>query len=227
MSDAEHPAGSPITSEVRIGVFAEAPLPGRCSSKLLAAHAPEWATGLYASMLRDTLDGLLSIDAREYVVFGPDDDEGSAALARHVPAPWQIARGIETVAGAVTRLEADRAIAILARSDAPSAAIDPLAQVLASVGTGAFAVLGPADHGDAWLVGIARAAALIGRDLPWTGPEVAATMRVRCTRAGIELHELPPATIVDEPSAVLTLLEELRRHPERAPRTAHYVVSRG
>ena len=69
-----------------IGVFAEAPLPGACLTGLLAAHAPEWVAGLYAAMLRDTLDGLLSITADRYVVLAPDDDH--AVLARHAPAPW-------------------------------------------------------------------------------------------------------------------------------------------
>ena len=64
-------------------------------------------------------------------------------------------------------------------------------------------------------------------DVASASPELASTMRVRCTRAGLDLHDVPPSTIVDEPSAVLTLFEELRRHPERAPRTAHYVVTHG
>jgi hypothetical protein len=33
---------------MRVGVFAELPLPGRCLPRLLAAHTPEWVAGLYA-----------------------------------------------------------------------------------------------------------------------------------------------------------------------------------
>jgi hypothetical protein len=178
-------------------------------------------------MLRDTLDGLLSVDAREYLLFARADEEEAGVLARHVPAPWQIVLGVDDAGAALTRLHADRGLAILARSDAPSAAIDPIVDVLGKAGDGPFALLGPADGGDAWLVGLGRVDADVVRDLPWASPELAATMRVRCTQEGLALHELPPSTVVDQPSAVLALLEELRRHPERAPRTAQYIVTRG
>lgn len=219
--------GAPTESETRIGVFAEAPLPGRCLSNLLTAHAPEWVSGLYAAMLRDTLDGLQSIDAREYIVFAPADDEATSALARHVPAPWQIVAGVGDVSAAMARLRGESGLALLARSHAPSAAIEPLVDLASSPGDASFAVLGPAEEGDAWLVGIARTDPLLVRALPWASPELAATIRVRCNRAALTLHELPAATVVDAPSAVLALLDELRRFPERAPRTAHYVVTRG
>ena len=178
-------------------------------------------------MLRDTLDGLQSIDAREYVVFAPVDDEATSALARHVPAPWQIVGDVGDVGAAMARLEGGSGLALVARSDAPSAAVERLVDLASSPADAPFAILGPAEGGDAWLVGIARTDPLLVRDLPWASPELAATVRVRCTRAALALHELPPATVVDEPSAVLTLLDELRRFPERAPRTAHYVVTRG
>ena len=88
-------------------------------------------------------------------------------------------------------------------------------------------MLGPTDGGSAWLLGGHRLDEAMTAELPWANAEVAATVRVRCTRNGVVLHDLGTAPVVEEPSDVLALLEELRRHPERAPRTAHYVVTRG
>lgn len=194
-----------------VGVFAEVPLPGRCLSGLLAAHGPEWVAGLYAAMLRDTLDGLLSIEASRWVVLAPDADH--AVLARHVPAPWEIVTAADLPA-ACTALGASL---VLARSDAPTAPVDPIAAALASP-----LAFGPTPTGEAWVL-VANGVDL--GDVTWGGPEAAATVRLTAARAGTTLVELPPWPIVTTPSAVLDLVEELRRHPERAPRTAHYLVT--
>ena len=222
-----------MTMRVAIGVFAEPPLPGRCRRKLLTAHAAEWAAGLYAAMLRDTLDGLLSIDASEYLVFA-EDEEITQTLRRHVPGPWEIVTGVPDASRALLRLGAAEGLAILARSDAPSAPTDPILETLASSGDDPFVVLGPTEEGHAWLLGARGLAERAGSgdalhivdELPWALPELRHTMRVRCTRIGMTLHELPSATIVEEPSGVLAMFDELRRHPERAPRTAQFVATR-
>ncbi len=208
----------------RIGVVTEAPLPGRCLRGLLAAHPEAWVLGLHAAMLRDTLDGLQSIAADAYEVLVTDaHEEAVAALSRHVPAPWQIV-AIHDASAALLRLVADGGTGILARSDAPSAPVDPITSAV-DHGGDAFALLGPASTGgSAWLIG-GRGLTTIAADLPWGTPELSATMRVRCTKASLPLVELPGALVVDEPSAVLSLLDELRAHPERAPRTAQYVVT--
>ena len=196
-----------------IGVFAEAPLPGVCLPGLLTAHAPAWVAGLYAAMLRDTLDGLLSISADRYVVLAPDEDH--AVLARHAPAPWEIVTAPD-LASALAVLGPS---AVVVRSDAPTAPVDPIADAL-----DAPLAMGATSTGEAWVIVVNDVN--VG-DLPWRGPETAAALRLRASRSGLKLVELPVWPVVTEPSAVMDLLEELRRHPERAPRTAHYVVTRG
>ncbi|MBX3261900.1 MAG: hypothetical protein KF782_19605 [Labilithrix sp.] len=225
----------------RVAVLAEPPLPGRCLPGLLAAHEPEWVAGLCAAMLRDTLDGLQSVDASEYLVFASGDDEALRVLARHVPAPWRLVGGVADASAAFAKLgrssgatdEATGApdgVTLLARGDAPSAPIEPLVALLSTTGGAAIraplAILGRSEDGRAWLLG-ARAVGDLTADLPWDSPELAAAVCVRCARADVPVVELPRSAIVDAPSAVLALLEELRRHPERAPRTAQFIVTRG
>lgn len=190
---------------IAIAVFMEAPLPGRCLVELLSAHAPEWVVGLHAAMLRDTIDGLQAIDAASYHVLGPEDAEGRRALERHLPAPWTLSAPPPSAA-----------TMIFARSNAPSADIAPIARALTDAGPGVSLT--------SWAL-VVRETPDIAVDLPWGSPELASTVRVRCMRVGIPLVELPPAIVIDAPSDVLVLLEELRRYPERAPRTAQFLVT--
>ncbi|MBX3228955.1 MAG: hypothetical protein KIT84_41510 [Labilithrix sp.] len=180
---------------VVVAVFAEAPLPGRCAKALLAYHDPEWVARLYAAMLRDTLDGLEAIGADEHVVLAneDEDDEGRRALARHLPLPWTLARA--------RAIDASDYV-VVATAYAPAADVAPLAEAIA---TRAHVV---AD--DAWLAG--------GPALALTAPSAELVAKIRAEYTNV--LALPAATIVDGPAALEALLEELRRHHERAPRTA-------
>lgn len=224
-----------------VGVIAQAPLPGRCKETLLAAHSAEWVAGLYAAMLRDTLDGLQSVDAEHYLVFvAPvdegDEETGSAlafeVLARHVPAPWELLPQQGDDLGA--RLENAFGVmfgrgvsyALLAVSDAPSVPTAPLAEALSNEATRNEILVGPSDDGGYYVIGMPRLEPRLMRDIPWSTPAVMETTRARCRGLGLTLRELPPWYDVDEPSDVLRLLEELRKHPERAPRTAQFLVTK-
>jgi uncharacterized protein len=223
-----------------IGVLAEAPVPGRCKTKLLAAYGADWVSGLYAAMLRDTLDGLQSIDADAYVVFAePVADEPAGAeravavLERHAPRPWVIVpqRAAEIgarVEHALSHL-LDRAageVAVLAVSDAPSFPTAPLEAALAGAESSEQLVLGPSEDGGVYVVATSRLEPRLFPDAPWGTPALLETARVRCRALGIELRELPTWYDIDEPSDVLRLLDELRKAPELAPRTAQYLATR-
>jgi hypothetical protein len=228
---------------IALTVFAEPPLPSRCLPKLRDAYTPEWIAGLYAAMLRDTLDGLQSIAAAEHRVHSSSsDDEAKRAFLRCLPAPWQlIADAAEAIRAPLVESSAQHGVVILARSDAPAAAVAPLVDLLERTTPietpgEAFAFFGPAGTGHerhvvgdgrAWIVGASETATSVIDDLPWDAAhELVATMRARCATLNVPLHELASATIVDEPTAVVALLDELRRYPERAPRTAQFLVTR-
>ena len=211
-----------------IGVLARAPLPGRCKQGLLAAHSPEWVAGLHAAMLRDTLDGLQAIDAAHHVVFVEDADEGAlASLARHVPAPWELVplvgeeRGARLETAFAALLARGARFAVLAASDAPSAPTDALAIDETHEGL----VIAPTEDGGFHALGGARLEPGLLVDLPWGTPAVLDTLRLRCRARSVAVRELPAWYDVDHPSDVLRVIDELRKHPERAPRTAQFLVT--
>ncbi len=225
---------------IAIGVMARAPLPGCCKRNLLAAHGPEWVAGLYAAMLRDTLDGLQSVTADDYVVFvAPldDDDEqtGNAhafeVLARHVPAPWELVpqegkdRGACMTHAFGVLFGRGASYALLSDSDAPSAPCDPLVEACADEATRTQVLIGPSDDGGYYVIGMPRAEPRLMHDIPWSTPAVLEVTRVRCREVGLSLRELPHWYDVDEPSDVLRLADELRKNPQRAPRTAQFLVT--
>lgn len=224
---------------IAIGVMARAPVPGKCKTRLLAAHPPQWVTGLYAAMLRDTLDGLQSVTADEYLVFAAplatEEGEKSALeiLARHVPAPWEVIAQEGNELGARMEhalgvmFERGATYAVLSGTDAPSVPTEPLEEALADDAKREGVIVGPSEDGGYYAIGMPRVEATLVRDMPWSTPAVMETTRLRCKNAGLAMVELPKWYDVDEPSDVLTLIDELRKHPERAPRTAQFIVTSG
>jgi uncharacterized protein len=216
-----------------IGVMASAPVPGRCKPELLAAYGAEWVAGLYAAMLRDTLDGLNSITAERYIVFA--DREAAPVLERHVFAPWQIVAlegsTLEEEIGARVEnafrlLLAEADCAVVAGSDAPSFPIDPLASALAEMTTAIpKAIVAPTEGGTTYLLAMNRLESRVVRDVAWNTPALAHTIRARAKEVGLPIVELPPWYAVEAPSDVLRLIDEMRVAPERAPRSAQFLVT--
>lgn len=206
---------------MKVGVLAEPPLLGECKKGLLAAHGPDWIVGFYAAVLRDVLDGAQAIGADEYVVFTTG---GVEALERQVPVPWRV----------VAQPEADRGSriaqafgtlgerALLFTGDAPSFDVDPLLLLLEEEEA---IVAVPSEGGDLCAIASSKFDPALVRDLPWGTPAVFETLRLRARELGIALKETPPWYTVDHPSDVMRLLDELRKHPERAPRSAQYLVT--
>lgn len=220
-----------------VGVLAEPPLAGDCKKTLLAAYGPEWVAGLYAAMLRDVLDGAQAIAADDYVVLTTATPTAQAALevlVRHVPVPWKIvaqeaeergARIEHAFASLAERFAGEPTKILLFTADAPSFDIDPLGAGLAADLSDGSLVVAPAENGEVWALAAERFDPRVLRDLPWGTPAVVETLRVRARELGIALRETPPWYTVDQPSDVLRLLDELRKHPDRAPRSAQYVVT--
>lgn len=220
-----------------VGVLAEAPLSGWCKRRLLAAHGADWVAGFYAAMLRDVLDGAQAIDADDYVVLAspePSAQEALEVLVRHVPVPWKIvaqaasergARIRDAVAVLLERGAGEPARAVLLAADAPSFDVAPIAEACARASD--ELTVAPTESGEVFALVTRRVLDDVLDGLPWETPAVIETMRVRCRDLGVALRELPASYAVDEPSDVLRLLDELRRHPDRAPRAAQYLVTHG
>lgn len=208
----------------RVGVLAEPPLPGECKRGLLAAHGADWVAGFYSAMLRDVLDGAQSMTAGDYVVLATS---GLDVLERQVPVPWRVVAQPEGDRGSriAHAFETLGDGSVLFTGDAPSFDVAPLASLLEEEVPAGVLVVAPSESGEICAFASARFDPALVRELPWGTPAVLETLRLRCRELGVALREVPAWYTVDEPSDVLRLLDELRKHPDRAPRAAQYLVT--
>jgi uncharacterized protein len=226
---------------VAIGVMARAPVAGTCKTRLAPLLGDEGAAALYACMLRDTLDGLLSVPAARYVALAaPAGDDtraarrdGAIALAAHVFAPWEIVAQRGPDLGARLRAGFDdlafgHDTVVITSTDSPSFPTEPIVDALSALDDGEV-LAGPCEDGGYYLIGARRPSPevldALFSDIPWSTSAVMSRTRERLAAVGARVREVPTWYDVDEPADYTRLLEELRAHPERAPRTAASVMT--
>ncbi|MBI2390851.1 MAG: TIGR04282 family arsenosugar biosynthesis glycosyltransferase [Deltaproteobacteria bacterium] len=213
------------SARVPVCVFAKPPVIGAAKTRLspqigaLAAarlaqafFEDTWATVRALSWARP----ILATTTRDATAFGlPPDvelwDQGSGDLG---------ARMERILARAVA--EAGRAIVLGADLPGlPGHHLEVARMALANHD----AVLGPADDGGFYLLGLARVPPGLLADLPWSSSETLHRTEQRLRSAGLTTTRAPYWFDVDEPRDLVRLRSLLARHPVRAPRT-HAALSR-
>jgi rSAM/selenodomain-associated transferase 1 len=212
-----------------IAIMAKAPLAGRSKTRLLPVLRPDQAAALSAAFLRDMTENLreagAAVSISPYVAYAPagqeDLFEGILApgtqlvLADGSPA---MPAGVEgfgrCLLHAIHQLfAAGYDSACVLNSDSPTLPTTYLRQAAEYLARpGDRAVLGPAEDGGYYLLGLKRAHARLFIDIAWSTEQVAGQTRDRAREAGVELAELPPWYDVDEPSSLDRL-----RHALAAP----------
>lgn len=209
-----------------VAVMAKAPRAGRSKTRLCPPFTPEEASALSAAFIQDITANLAlaACDAplAPYVAFAP---AGTEALFDGLLAPGTglvLADGVITAPPGVTGfglslLHAMRALfaegfgaACVLNSDSPNlptAALRDAARHLMAPG-GASAVLGAAEDGGYYLLGLRAPHAGMFADIAWSTGEVAAATRARAAALGLRLHELPPWYDVDDAAALRRLIAD-------------------
>lgn len=193
--------------QARILVFAKAPVPGACKTRLIPALGPEGAAALHRALLEDTLARLVPAALAPMQLWCAPDTE--QPVFKDLAARWgvtlrpQHGRDLgERMLHAATAALADAEAVVLIGCDCPG--LGP-AQVTAALAAlleppQQDAVLGPADDGGYVLLGLRRAAPELFTDMPWGGDQVAAITRARMAGLGWRWQELPPLADVDRPA---------------------------
>ena len=183
-------------SGVQILVIAKRPLPGRVKTRLTPPYTPDQAAGLARAALRDTLTAVAATPAVRRVVAldGPPGPYG--------PPGFDVVRqrggGLdERLAHAFTDTYAGcPAPTVLIGMDTP--------QVTPALLTGAArtlrdadAVLGPADDGGFWLLGLRRPDPDLLLGVPMSTPGTGEAQRNRLLQAGLRVATAPALRDVD------------------------------
>jgi uncharacterized protein len=208
-----------------IGVMAKAPQAGLSKTRLCPPLTPHQAAMLSAAFLRDVTENI-ALAARSqpvagYIAYAPagaeDLFDGNLAVGTCLlladgspPMPAGVQGFGRCLLHAIqAMLGRGHGSAVVLNSDSqtlPTALLARTAQTLAADGD--RVVLGPADDGGSYLLGLKAAHAQLFADSAWSTGSVAATTRTRAAELGLPVVELPCWYDVDDHAALCRLLRE-------------------
>jgi uncharacterized protein len=227
-----------------IAVMAKAPRPGAVKTRLVPPLTPEAAMALSTSFLRDVTENI-RLAARDaaisaHVAYAPAGLEGLldgrlALGTRLVLADGDIeatpaVRGFGRclLHAAQSLFAAGHGSVCLLNSDSPNlptALLVEAAHALAMPGD--RVVLGPAEDGGYYVIGMTAPHAHLFEDIAWSTSRVADATRERAREIGLEVVELATWYDVDDAGSLVRLLRDLARQghgddlrPYAAPATA-------
>jgi len=234
-----------------IGVMAKAPRPGLAKTRLCPPLTAEQAAGMSAAFLRDISENIAlaarSVPIHGYIAYAPAGDEG-----------WfdgRVAEGTELVLADGSRgapedvqgfgrclLHATHALfalgfggVCLVNSDSPTLPTAVLTRAArALLAPGERVVLGPAEDGGYYLLGMKQPHAHLFADIAWSTDGVAAATRARAGALALDVVELPTWYDVDDAASLARLLAEAADEarasdlrPYVAPATRAWIARHG
>jgi len=211
---------------VAIAVMAKAPQAGRCKTRLTTMVSPAQAASLGAAFLRDVTDNLAAA-ARAgsivpYLAFAPAGTEaafdglvpqGTRLLLADGSAPMP--DGVEKFGRCLfhaiqAMLAEGHHAACVLNADSPNLPLEYLLAAEAALAApGDRVVIGPAEDGGYYLLGVKQAHATLFSHIDWSTDRVAGQTRARAAAAGLEVVELRTWYDVDEPETLIRLMAAL------------------
>ena len=189
-------------------VLAKTPVPGRVKTRLCPPLSPEGAARVAAAAIDDTLDAVRAtpVARRVLVVDGPLTADGFARQEQR-GGPLD-----ERLAAAYDDARAAGLPTLLVGMDTPQVTPALLGSAaLALLGTGA--VLGLAEDGGWWALGLDRPDGALLADVPTSRDDTGALQRARLVEAGLAVVDLPvlrDVDTVDDARAVAALAPDGR-----------------
>ena len=190
----------------QIVVIAKAPVPGRVKTRLTPPFTPLQAAQLAEAALQDTLATALDVPVARHVL--ALDGAAGPWLPPGFDVMPQRGRGLdERLAAAFADAHARLPVpVILIGMDTPQVGEDLLsAASRLLVSDSADAVLGPADDGGFWMLGLRRPDRRLLVDVPMSVPQTCAVQLSRLVTAGLRVRLLPVRTDVDDAADALTV----------------------
>ncbi len=190
----------------RIAVFARPPVAGQVKPRLSPALPAAMAARLYEALLADTLQAAREASADERVIAWADAGgvvPPAEGFVVRMQASGDLGERLRRVFDALLRDPGDRAVVV--GSDCPSLTGELLERAFHALERH-DAVLGPSSDGGYWLLGLARPAPQLFRDIAWSTPEVFAQTMARAAAAGLDVALLPALADLDTPADLARLV---------------------
>lgn len=221
-------------ADCAIGVMAKAPRPGFSKTRLCPPLQAAQAAALSAAFLRDITENISaaagSASIAGYVAYAPAGLEmlfhgHLAPKTRLLLADGSVSTSDDVTGFGRCLLHAIRAMlaaghksAVVLNSDSPTlptSALIRTAQALAA--NGDRVVLGPAEDGGYYLLGMKAEHARLFADIAWSTDTVAAATRDRAAELGLEVVELPVWYDVDDQPSLRRLAASVGTSSEAYP----------
>lgn len=177
-----------------LAVIAKTPVPGRVKTRLTPPCTPEQAAELAAASLADVLDAAAATGATRRVVVLDGDPDGVVPDGFDV-IPQRGGGLAERLAAAFTDLgEA----ALIVGMDTPQVTADQIDAGLRALDEGAQAVLGAAEDGGYWCIGLHRPEPRVLIGVPMSSERTGAAQRARLRELSLPCTELEALLDVDD-----------------------------
>jgi uncharacterized protein len=189
----------------RILIFAKAPIPGLAKTRLIPALGAEGAAELQAELVRRTLSTACGAALAPVACWcAPDPSHPLfGRLAQALPLTLHPQSGADLGARlhqALAETLQTAQYALLTGSDIPALKGRHLQQALSWLHQGEEAVLGPAEDGGYWLLGLRRPAPALFDGVPWGSDRVLTVTRQRLNHLGWRWRELETLWDLDRPA---------------------------
>src|SRR5262245_18564089 len=200
-----------------IAIMAKASLPGQRKTRLVPPLTCEEAAHCNTAFLRDVGDNILAASARAsvagYVAFGPP--QARPFFEQNLPREiglidaWYPNFGDCLACAIAQLLERGHAGAVVLNSDSPTLPTSLLVEAAETLASrGEHIVLGPADDGGYYLLGMKAMHRRLFQDIAWSTEQVARQTK-RAAELGLSVHVLPKWYDVDDVGALRMLRSEL------------------
>lgn len=198
-----------------MAIMAKAPRPGKVKTRLSPPLTLTETAALNTCFLRDTAAAIHATNGTAGLVcYTPVGDE--IAFDNLLPPTFALIPqrgngfGERLFAAALDILQCGYGSVCLIDSDSPTVPAEAFAQAAAELARpGDRVVLGPSQDGGYYLIGLKSAHPEPFEDISWSTEEVAEQTRERCSRAGLEVIEIPLWYDVDDANTLAILEAEL------------------
>jgi rSAM/selenodomain-associated transferase 1 len=204
--------------------MARHPEPGRVKTRLAAVLGDDRACALHRAFVLDLADRLASLPYDVTWAYTPAEAPFPALLprARCVPQVG-VDLGARMAHAVAAAFAADATPVLVIGADVPHVPATSLEEAAEMVPT--RVVIGPAEDGGYYLIGLARPIPELFADVPWGTDAVLERTRGRAAGLGIATHLLPPTFDVDEASDVERLRGLLEEGVVALPRTSELLAT--
>jgi uncharacterized protein len=212
---------------VPVLVFAKAPDPGAVKTRLVPALGEGGAAVLAARFARRTLDTATRAAVGPVVLLcAPDTAHPFFEVCRRRHPVALAPQGEGDLGARMHRAFAETLAtstgAILVGTDTPDLNADDLVEAAEALRGGVDVVLGPAEDGGYWLIGLGTPVPALFEAMPWSTDAVLRATRERIAALGLQRHELAVRADIDRPADLAWLLAR----DDLAPLAADLVARR-